>query len=68
MFKDKTIETRVLSVIKKKIADGQKKYEDTIVKIDKDTKEEIKSITAKAESAKVAAADKVVNDILGKII
>ena len=57
MFGNNNIYRRVMEVIKAKIKEAQKEYDDGVVVLE-----------AKLEADKSALADKLVNTILGKIL
>jgi len=57
MFGDNTIYKRVMLVVKQKIKEAQKEYDDGVVVLEE-----------QLEKDKVALADKLVNAILGKIL
>lgn len=57
LFKTSPIKTRVMKAINERIERAEKQYEDKCVEIDET-----------AEQQKVAFADLMVNDIIGKII
>lgn len=57
LFGDKTIRSRVLSIIESRIQSAQEKYEI-----------ECDNIDAEAENAKEKSAEKLVQDIVGKVL
>lgn len=57
MFEDSTIKNRVMAVINEKIKAKQKEHDDGVVELEK-----------KLEEDKLALADRLVDEILSKII
>lgn len=63
MFKNNIIEKRVMLVVKKRIDDAQKLYNDHTKELEDNHKIDIENLTAKLKQDKEAVADKLVNDI-----
>lgn len=68
MFSSNVIEKRVLSVIKKKIADKQKEYDEGCKMLADQALAQIEAVQREHEAKKMELTDNCVNDIIGKII
>lgn len=62
------IEKRVMEVVRTKIAAAEKAHEEQCKDIDVQCDTEIERIEGRRESDKTKAADKFVNDLLGKFL
>lgn len=63
MFKNNIIEKRVMAVVKKRIEDAQKIYDDQTKELENNHKISIENLKAKLENDKISVADKLVNEI-----
>jgi len=63
MFKNNIIEKRVMAVVKKRIEDAQKLYDDHTKELEDSHKIDIENLKAKLENDKMSVADKLVNEI-----
>lgn len=68
MFKDKTIQKRVMTVIKQKIQEAQELFDKEIEQLETDHETAIENLKSKLEVNKEDIADKHVSRILGKIL
>lgn len=68
MFGNNLIKDRVMAVVKEKIDTAQKTYDEGVDELREDSVKDIEAITVKFKSDKIALADKLVNDILIKIL
>jgi hypothetical protein len=68
MFSDNTIQNRVMTHVKTKIAIAQKKFDDGVKQICEDCENTKVKADAKRDADKVALADNLVNEIIGKFI
>lgn len=65
MLRDRTIEKRVLSTIKKRIADAQAAYDKDCLAIEEERNQKIVVIEIEAEEKKLTRADQLVESIIG---
>lgn len=68
MFGNNLIKDRVMAVVKEKIDTAQKSYDEGVDKLKETSVKDIEAINTKLSVDEVALADKLVNDILIKII
>ncbi len=62
------IETRIMNVIRDKIAEKQAEYDEGAWEINNKVMDDIELITERGRKEKLALSDKCVNDIIGKIV
>jgi len=63
LFKDKTIHTRVMEVVKTRIADGQTKFEAEVDTLHEAYNATMDDLTTKLEADKGALVERIVADI-----
>lgn len=68
MFRDKTIERKVMEVVRGKIAQEQALYEEEAVTLEESHKASMDQLVQGHEVDKVKLVDKHVNKIIGKLL
>lgn len=68
MFKSNLIGKRVMAVIKNRIAFAQKQYDEIEKTLDESHIENVRVLEEKLENSKSSEADRLVEEILGKIL
>lgn len=66
-FKDKTIEKRMMTLVRTIIKDAQKAYDDTIESAEKALEAKIESLRSEHEAGKADLADNLVKEAFSKL-
>lgn len=66
-FKDRTIEKRMMALVRGIIADAQKAYDDAILQAETALEEKIESLKKDHETSKLTLADDMVKEALSKL-
>ena len=68
LFGDKTIENKVLALVKGRIEAAQSKYDEGCISLEQNCVEEHKAVDSKKDAAKLTLADELVKEVVGKLL